>query len=256
MTEDMTEDQLPQKFDATYYDEKYYADKQGKKFKRVDGSDDTFGYRNPEGEWLGCDPIVRAWKFMLQPKNMLDVGCGRGTFIAYARNVGILAEGFDFSEWAINHPYPRCNKKWIKIHDATKPWPYLDEHFDLVIVLDLMEHVYSDDIDFVIDEMYRVAKKWIFLQIATIGGGSGSGSSSGIHENGYILEKDKPIPIELQSCAVAGHVSVSTEAFWLQKLKRDGWIVRKDLVERFCTIVPSDVLKNWTLNTMLILERV
>lgn len=262
MTEDMTQDEdgLPNKFTADYYDEKYYANKQGKKFKRINGSTDTFGYRNPEGEWSGCDPIVKAWKFMLKPKNMLDVGCGRGTFVAYARNIGILAEGFDFSEWAINNPYPRCNKKWIKIHDVTKNWPYHDEYFDLVVVLDLMEHVYSDDIDFVIDEMYRVAKKWIFLQIATIGkAGSGDSLScneSGSKSSGYVLDKDKPIPIELQSYAVAGHVSVMTEDFWLQKFKRDEWITRKDLVERFCTIVPSDVIANWTLNTIIVMEKV
>jgi SAM-dependent methyltransferase len=248
----MTDTKLSQNFDANYYDEKYFADKQGKSFCKSDGSTDHWGYKNPEGEWLGCKPIVGAWKFMFQPKNMLDVGCGRGTFVTYARDIGVMAEGFDFSEWALHHLYPRCNKDWIKMHNVTKPWPYPDGHFDLVTVLDLMEHVYIDDIDSVINEMYRVAKKWIFLQIATVGGGSGNG----IHESGYILEKDKPIPIELQSCAVAGHVSVSTEGFWLQKLKRDGWIVRRNLVERFCTIVPNDVIRNWTLNTILIFEKI
>lgn len=250
--DNMTDKKLPQKFDATYYDEKYFADKQGKPFCRSDGSIDHWGYKNPDGEWLGCKPIVGAWKFIFQHKNMLDVGCGRGTFVGYARDIGITAEGFDFSEWAINHLYPMCNKEWVKMHDATKPWPYPDEYFDLVTILDLMEHIYTDDIDFVINEMYRVAKKWIFLQIATVGKESGIS----ISESGYILDRDKPIPIELQSYAVAGHVSVSTEAFWLQRLKRDGWIVRRNLVERFCTIVPSNVIANWVLNTIIIIERV
>lgn len=243
--------ELSQKFDATYYDEKYFADKQGKSFCRPNGSTDYWGYNNPDGEWLGCRSIVGAWRFIFKPGNMLDVGCGRGTFIAYARDIHIKAEGFDFSEWATKHPYPLCKKDWIKIHDVTKPWPYHNKHFDLVIALDLMEHIYIDDIDFVIDEMYRVAKKWIFLQIATVGQ-----RSDDTQENGYILEKDKPIPIEWLSCAVAGHVTVSTEDFWLQRLKRDGWTVRKDLVEKFCTIVPSDIIENWVLNTIIILEKV
>lgn len=244
--------ELPQKFDDAYYDEKYFADSQGKSFYKKDGSIDHWGYKNPEGEWLGCKPIVNAWKFLFRPKNMLDVGCGRGTFTAYAREAGIMAEGFDFSEWAINHPYPRCKKEWIRKHDVTKSWPYPDKHFDLVTVLDLMEHVYMDDVDLVINEMHRVAKKWIFLQIATVGGGSGNS----IHEKGYVLNKNKPVPIELQSCAVAGHVSVLTEAVWIQKLKREGWVIRRNLVDKFCTIVPRDVIANWVLNTILILERI
>jgi ubiquinone/menaquinone biosynthesis C-methylase UbiE len=247
----MTDENISQNFDATYYDEKYFADTQGISFCKPDGSTDYWGYKNPNGEWLGCRPIVSAWKFMFQPRNILDIGCGRGTFIYYAREIGILAEGFDFSEWVIGHLYPRCNKEWVKLHDAMKPWPYPDENFDLVTVLDLMENVYIDDIDFVINEMYRVAKKWIFLQITTVG----KGHSINKYESGYILKKDNPVPIELQTYAVAGHVSVLTEASWLRRLKRDEWIVRKDLVERFCKIVPSSVIANWVVNTIIILER-
>ena len=243
---------IPDKFDASYYDASYFSDPKGKEFRRPDGIVDNWGYRNPEGEWLGCKPIVEAWKTMFSPKNTLDVGCGRGTFITYMRDVNIKAEGFDFSGWSVDHPYPRCNKKWIRNYDATKPWPYPDKSFDLVTVLDLMEHIYTDDIDLVINEMYRVAKKWIFLQIATCGSGGLQGDSN----TGYILKKGEKVPIELQGCAVAGHVTVSTEGFWKQRLKRNGWKVRKNLVDEFCRIVPRDVIANWILNTIIILEKV
>lgn len=243
--------ELPEKFDSSYYDERYFAVKDGKSFRRSDGSTDYWSYANPDGEWHGCKPIVSAWKSIFNPKNMLDVGCGRGTFIAYARDIGIEAEGFDFSEWAINNPYPRCKKEWFKSHDATKPWPYPDNYFDMVVVLDLMEHIYTEDIDFVINEIYRVAKKWVFLQIAAVGGGSGNA----VHERGYVLKKGEHIPVELQSCSVAGHVSILTEAVWILKLKRDGWIIRRNLVEKFCTIVPKDVIANWILNSIIVIEK-
>lgn len=235
-------------FDASYYDFRYFADKDGKTFLRPGGITDRWGYRNPEGEWTGCKPIVEAWKSIFNPINALDVGCGRGTFIGYMRNIGIKAVGFDFSEWAINNPYTRCKNKWIKVHDATKLWPYPDKRFDLVTILDLMEHIYIDDIDFVINEMYRVTKKWVFLQIATVKQGS--------HESGYIIKKGESVPVDLQVYTVAGHVLVQTEQFWIDKLKRDGWTIRKDLVEQFCKIVPEDVIRNWTLNTLIIMERV
>lgn len=252
-------------FDSSYYDHLYFSDIKGKSFKRPDGSIDYWGYKNKEAEWLGCGPIVKAWNniFNLSKYNTnsgcksLDVGCGRGTFVAYMRDIGIDALGFDFSEWAINNLYPRCNKKWARIHDATQKWPYEDKYFDLVIVLDLLEHIYLEDIDFVLEEIHRVSKKWIFLQIATIGMSD--------NEKGYIIKKGENIPIELEGMAVAGHVTVQPRNFWIVKLKsielrnkdkNNKWKLRDDLVQEFIRKVPNDVISNWIKNTILILEKV
>lgn len=229
--------------DQSYYDEKYYADPVGKSFEAADGSIGTWGYRNPEGEWLGCEPIVAAWNELFAPTNMLDAGCGRGTFASYARDIGIEAVGFDYSDWVVNHLYPRCSKDWVIQHDATQPWPYPDNEFDLVTVLDMMEHIYEEDIDRLIDEIYRVVKKWVFLQIA-------------VSDNGYMFKKGEPIPVELEATAVAGHVTMQPETFWLSRLDRDGWIHRRDLVDRFCQIVDPAVISNWVRNSIIIMERV
>ena len=218
------------KFDSEYYNEDYF--------------------KTPE--WLGCEPIVKTWKeiFNLNDKScVLDVGCGRGTFIGYLRNIGIETHGFDFSEWAINNPYPKCHKDWIRCHDATKQFPYGGSPFDLVLCLDLMEHMYIDDIDKVINEIFRVGNKWIFLQIATVDSNS----------NGYILEKEDLVPKELEGMAVAGHVTVQNKQFWINKLmanKENKWKLRDDKVKEFIKKVPSNIISNWTKNTILILEKV
>ena len=184
---------------------------------------------------------------------MLDVGCGRGAFTLAAREVGIEAYGFDFSEWAINNLCPGCKREWFEVWDATKaPWPYKDEEFDLVCALDFLEHVYIDDLDLVIDEMYRVAKKWVFLQIAVVGGGSGYGR----HEKGYILRKGEPVPVELEGNAVAGHVTVCTEEWWYEKLDREDWVPRRDIVQWFISLVPKEVLTNWLKNAIIVMERI
>lgn len=244
---------IPKNFTADYYDKDYFVTSNGKTFKKADGTIGAWSYANPTGEWLGCQPIVAAWKSIFNPRNALDVGCGRGTFISYERDIGIKAEGFDFSGWSINNHYPRCEKKWIKNCDATKPWPYPDKSFDLVTVLDLMEHIYIDDIDFVINEMYRIAKKWIFVQIATVGGGSGSC----LHDSGYILRRGEKVPIELEGMAVAGHVTVQDRQFWVNKLNNmNKFRLRDDMILEFIKKVPSDVISNWVKNTLLILERI
>ncbi len=232
-------------FSQDYYNEDYFANPKGKRFKLSNGSVERWGYRNPEGEFLGAKDIAKAWKEMFNPQNMLDVACGRGTFIAYARDLGIEAEGFDFSEWAVNNPYAGCKKEWLKLHNATKPWPYPDMSYDLVVSLDFLEHVYMSDLDFVISEMYRVARKWIFLQIATV---------DGIKEKGYLLKKGEPIPWD-DGRTWAGHSTVMTQEFWLEKFEDDDWLVRRDMVNWFCSLVKPNILHNWLLNTMLIMER-
>jgi ubiquinone/menaquinone biosynthesis C-methylase UbiE len=242
---------IPREFTAEYYDEEYFVGRKGgKRFRRPNGSTAQWSYYNSEGEWLGCEHIVKAWKQMFNPKNALDAFCGRGTFIAYMRDFGIEAYGFDFSEFAISNPYPRCRREWLKLHDGTKRWPYRDKEFDLVVMLDAYEHIYVDDLDFVIGEMYRVARKWVFLQIAVVGGGSGVGR----HERGYILKKGEPIPAELEANAVAGHVTVQPASFWYKKLDRDNVLFRRDLVEYFKALVPQEVIRNWVQNLILVVE--
>ena len=242
---------VPNTFSASYYDYKYFADSKGKRFRRPNGSIEYWGYRNPQGEWGGCKPIVEAWKKIFNPRNALDVGCGRGTWVAYMRDLGIEAFGFDFSEYAINEGrYPRCKREWLRLHDATKPWPYKDKSFDLVVALDFMEHIYESDLNFVIDEMYRVARKWVFLQIAV----AGTGGLQGRSENGYILRKGEPVPVELEGCAVAGHVTVQQPSFWYERLDRENVVFRRDLVEYFKTLVPSEVIRNWLENLIVIAE--
>jgi SAM-dependent methyltransferase len=239
-------------FGPDWYDESYFADPEGKEFRRPNGTTQRWGYRNPEGEFFGAADIARAWKEMFNPRTALDVGCGRGTFVAYMRDAGIEAYGFDFSTWAIRHPYPRCKPEWLMVHDATKPWPYPPRRFDLVVALDFYEHIYEEDLDRVIREMYRVAGKWIFLQIAVVGGGSGPG----IHPAGYILKRGEAVPVELEANAVAGHVTVCSKEWWEERLEDENWVQRRDMAEWFTGLVPSEIISNWLKNAILVYERV
>ena len=243
---------IPTEFGKEYYDQNYFRTSEGKKYRAANGSIHGWSYANPDGEFLGAGPIAKAWKQVFEPRNLLDVGAGRGTFIAYARDAGIEAEGFDFSEWSVSDEgrYPRCKTDWLRIHDATEPWPYDDNSFDFVVALDFFEHIYEDDLDFVIGELYRVASKYVFLQIAV----SGTGGLQGRNESGYLLKKGEDIPIGLEGCAVAGHVTVKPEDWWLERLYNDDWISNRSMVNHFCSLVDPSIIRNWVLNSIIVLE--
>ncbi len=245
---------IPKTFNKKYYDKHYFQTPEGKKYRAANGSIHGWSYDNPNGEFLGAGPIAKAWKEVFEPRNLLDVGAGRGTFIAYARDAGIEAEGFDFSEWSVSDEgrYPRCKAEWLRLHDATEPWPYDDNSFDLEVALDFFEHIYEEDLEFVIGELYRVAKKWIFLQIAV----SGTGGLQGRDEKGYRLKKGEPVPIGLEGCAVAGHVTVMPESWWYDRLDHEDWMPRRDMVQHFCSLVDPAILHNWLLNSIIVLAKI
>jgi len=243
---------IGQLFDENWYDEEYFAGTHGgKMYITPSGKVERWSYFNPHGIWEGCEPVAKAWLELFKPKNALDVGCGQGGFVAALRKVGVKAEGFDFSKYAIEHHNPECKREWLRLHDATRPWPYEDKSFDLVIALDFYEHIYEEDLPKVLAEMFRVARKWIFLQIAVVGGGSGSG----IHHKGFSLRKGELPPKELIPLTVAGHVNVQSKSYWRKKLKRKDWIFRDDLVEKFFKLVPDKYMTNWKQNLIIIMER-
>ncbi len=238
---------VPKTFSGKYYNKDYFQTPEGKKYQGSDGEIHGWSYSNETGDWDGAFHITKAWQTVFECQNLLDVGAGRGTFIAYARHHGINAIGFDYSPWAVEEGrFAKCEKEWLIEHDATKIWPYIENRFDLVVALDFYEHIYEEDLARVIPEMFRVAENYIFLEIATV---------DGKNQTGYVLQKDEPVPEALEGMVVAGHVNVRTEAWWMERLEHDDWIRRRDMENHFISLCPPAVLTNWIQNSIIILER-
>ena len=199
-----------------------------------------------------ADFVTRAWKKLFKAKNMLDVGTGRGTVVAYARRNRMEAYGFDFSDWALTEGlYRGCSPEWVKVHDAAQPWPYDDESFDLVTALDFFEHIYIEDLPLVESELRRVSRRWCFLEVAV----TGTGGLQGETAEGYVLHKGAPVPLELEANAVAGHVLVKPKKWWINRFEEKGWVERRDVLHMFSKLVYPPMIKNWWLNAILILEK-
>jgi ubiquinone/menaquinone biosynthesis C-methylase UbiE len=152
---------MPYKIDAEYYDREYYHGGKNKGLRTV-----------IRRSFLGT--LLRAFvnwyrafiiKVFINPKNVLDVGCGQGDLIRALRSFNIEAQGVEISKDALEL-VPAEIAPYVKYGDITN-LPYEDNAFDLVVTFDVLEHVEQNKIQKAIDELIRVSKKHILNKIFT-----------------------------------------------------------------------------------------
>ena len=99
------------------------------------------------------DDLKQGIEFVnsLPPGRMVDIGCGLGFFLSGVSD-SWEKHGVEVSEFAAEHA-----KKWGKIHHGTlESAAYPDNHFDLVMLYHVIEHV--DDPVALIKEINRILK--------------------------------------------------------------------------------------------------
>jgi len=113
-------------------------------------------------------PLIRALmiKICFQPRNLLEVGCGTGRFVYWGRRLGIDAWGIDISPYALSQANPEI-RKYLKKADATRKIPFKDNSFDLVVSINLLEHILEPKLASVLKEYQRVSKKFLLHKIFT-----------------------------------------------------------------------------------------
>ncbi|MEK7571937.1 MAG: methyltransferase domain-containing protein [Patescibacteria group bacterium] len=97
---------------------------------------------------------------------ILDVGCGRGDISYYFANKGHLSIGIDYAEAAIDIAEklkkisdPKV-KKFLQFHQMDiKKLQLPDNYFDVVICIDVLEHLYKEEVPLALNEISRVLKK-------------------------------------------------------------------------------------------------
>jgi len=77
----------------------------------------------------------------LNARRALDVGCADGAFVNALLSEGVDAYGIDVSLEAINSSPIKNRLKWVDIDGERLPFP--DEHFDLVVSIEVFEHLHS-----------------------------------------------------------------------------------------------------------------
>jgi SAM-dependent methyltransferase len=109
--------------------------------------------------WVGKREIVKGIldRLNLNSTNILDIGCGTGFNMNYLKDYGKIV-GLDFSKEALNFCKMRGNKNLVQAN--AEKVPFKGDMFDLIITLDLLEHL---DDNKILKEFYRALKPTGYL---------------------------------------------------------------------------------------------
>jgi len=87
----------------------------------------------------------------------LDIGCGVGWTLSWAKTVGLQAFGIDFSYRALKLGHERVDRKHLFVQGDGMSLPFDDESFELISALGVVEHFPSPERG--IAEIARVCRK-------------------------------------------------------------------------------------------------
>ena len=154
-------------------------------------------------------------------KKALDIGCGKGFLVKALRELGVDAEGIDISEYAIENAVT----EYVKQSDATN-LPYDDNVFDLVLCIEVLEHLEESDLNKSIMEIRRVLKPQGIIFLTTPAPGSAYAKQDPTHKS--IHDKKEWIKIFLEN------------GFTLNLKHSQG--LRNTIVEYWASTNPSTVI--------------
>jgi len=101
--------------------------------------------------------MSKQWIDYFKPKKVLELGCGLGMFGFALDSYEIDYTGMEKSQWAIDNTKFKLN---LNQGDITKKQDYKD--FDLVLVLDVLEHIKETDLDKTLENIKEYGTKFLF----------------------------------------------------------------------------------------------
>lgn len=111
-----------------------------------DNYEDGVSYREPVWRNMFAAEAQQIVK-TIAPKNVLDVGCAYGYLVESLRELGVEAYGIDASASAISNVAEEI-KPYCAVCSALDPLPEnFPKHFDLVVTIEVIEHLYEEDCD-------------------------------------------------------------------------------------------------------------
>lgn len=123
-------------------------------------------FKKRKGEILHKDVLSVLSRITVKPgMKLLDVGCGRGDVVVYYAKAGADAYGIDYAKAGIAIAQDARKKQTQQIQryihfsvmDAKK-LDFPNNYFDVIISIDVFEHLYKEELEVALSEIRRVLK--------------------------------------------------------------------------------------------------
>lgn len=105
---------------------------------------------------------AQAIEMVEKGQRVLDIACGDGLLLSTLAQKGAVVSGVDFSEEGVR----KCREKGMDVSVVditTEPIPFQGGTFDAVIMLDVLEHLYTPE--YLLGEGVHVSKKYIIISV-------------------------------------------------------------------------------------------
>jgi methionine biosynthesis protein MetW len=105
---------------------------------------------------------IEALDMIKRGEKVLDIGCGDGLLLGALQKKGVSVSGVDISEEGVK----KCCEKGFgasMLDISTEMLPFSDKTFDTVIMLDILEHIYSPET--LLKEAIRVSRQSIVISV-------------------------------------------------------------------------------------------
>jgi len=138
------------------------------RFTRKDYSEEhavVFTRRYDERERKIKIEKVREHSSNIKGKLVLDLGCGVGFFSNLYSELGAIVIAVDHADSMVSTTKKRHGEKFHIVQSEAKSLPFKNNLFDVVLALDILEHLY--ELEIALEEIQRVTKPQSFILITT-----------------------------------------------------------------------------------------
>jgi glycosyltransferase involved in cell wall biosynthesis/2-polyprenyl-3-methyl-5-hydroxy-6-metoxy-1,4-benzoquinol methylase len=168
---------------------------------------------NEEKPWANR---LASWiKHNLNSKEILDIGCGPGTYVDSLREIGVNATGIDIDDRVKNKPF----LKYQSLMDIT------NEKADTVLCMEVAEHIDKLEEDLVVKKVTSAVNKTLIWTAAAVGQGG------------------------------IGHINCKNKDEWANKITKAGLVrnfVKEKQLQEFAR---QGSHMGWFVNNLLYFER-
>jgi glycosyltransferase involved in cell wall biosynthesis/SAM-dependent methyltransferase len=172
-------------------------------------------YGKVEAEEKPMANRLALWvKSELDPSSILDLGCGPGHFVESMIARGLNAKGIDTDERVIGKPHLEQKSLFDNTDKA-----------DLVICLEVAEHIPENLSDKVVETVVKATNKYLIWTAAQPGQGG------------------------------EGHINCQPVEYWKDKFVRAGLIHDLELQKQLWHYIKGDLHLGWFLNNLLVFKR-